>query len=266
MNQEINVNQNLLSARRVWGLPLGALALAALLWFSGWNAPVFLWLHEHLLPLGGFLWANLTMLGDSAVTCLLLVVYVRRRPDLLWAAVIAGVLSYAVSHSLKPLIDEARPPAVLDIVVVGPRLLHSSFPSGHTTTIFVWAGLLLLGGGVSHRLGRVAVLGLAALVGLSRIGVGVHWPVDVLSGAALGWLSAAAGLAIAARWPWGARGYGRLLPIGLLLLMAAYNLFWHRTGFTGVWLTQQGITLAALVWGVIELRAGCLQQSLCRKG
>ncbi|MDE1941649.1 MAG: phosphatase PAP2 family protein [Betaproteobacteria bacterium] len=266
MNQDRDVNHHSGTARLVWGLPLVALALAALLWLTGWNRPVFLWLHEHLLLLGGVLWANLTMLGDTAVTPLLLVFYIRRRPGLLWAAVIAGVLSYAVSHSLKPLINEARPPAVLDIVVVGPRLLHSSFPSGHTTTIFVWAGLLLLGGGLSHRLGRFFVLLLAVLVGLSRIGVGVHWPVDVLAGAALGWLSAAAGLALASRWPWGANGPGRLLPIGLLLLMAAYSLLWHRTGFTGVWLTQQGVTLAALAWGISELCGGCPWKRFCRKG
>ncbi len=254
------------SASAILVLPLGALLLAALLWFSGLNLPVFLWLHERLLSLGSILWANLTMLGDTAVTPLLLVVYVRRRPDLLWAAVLGGLFSYAVSHSLKPLIDEARPPAVLDIVVVGPRLLHSSFPSGHTTTIFAWAGLLILGGGIRCRAAQAGVLILAVLVGLSRIGVGVHWPVDVLSGAALGWLSAAAGLAAAARWPWGERGYGRLLPVALLLLMAGYNLVGHHTGFAGVWLAQQGVTLAALAWGAVELYRERLQHQGHRKG
>jgi membrane-associated phospholipid phosphatase len=236
-----------------FGLPLVFLGMAALLWFSGWNMPVFLWLHEHQLLLGETLWSNLTMLGDSALTPLILVIFIRRRPDLLWAAVIGGVLAYAVSHGLKPVINEARPPAVLDIVVVGPRLLHSSFPSGHTTSIFALAGLLVLGLPLKDRWARAGVLAVAVLVGLSRIGVGVHWPVDVLCGALIGWLCAAAGLALARRWPWGAVGAGRALPVALLLLLAVYNLQNNHTGFNDVWLLQKGLSVLALVWGAMEL-------------
>ncbi len=237
----------------VWGLPLALLGLAGVLWFAGWNAPVFLWLHEHQLLLGGTLWSNLTLLGDSAMTPLLMVIFIRRRPDLLWAAVVGSVLAYAVSHGIKPLVDEARPPAVLDIVVIGRRLLHSSFPSGHSTSIFVLAGLLILGVPLRDRWARAGVLALAALVGLSRIGVGVHWPVDVLAGAALGWLCAAGGLAVARRWPWGAQGAGRALPIVLLFLLGLYNLFGNRTGFSDVGLLQYGLTGLALAWGVVAL-------------
>ncbi len=237
----------------IFGLPLALLGMAAVLWFSGWNMPVFLWLHEHQLLLGGTLWSNLTMLGDSALTPLILVIFIRRRPDLLWAAVIGSVLAYAVSHGLKPIINEARPPAVLDIVVVGPRLLHSSFPSGHTTSIFVLAGLLILGLPLKDRRARAGVLTVAALVGLSRIGVGVHWPVDVLSGAIIGWLCAAAGLALARRWPWGTTGTGRALPVLLLFVLAVFNLQNDHTGFGDVWLLQKGLSVMALVWGAMEL-------------
>jgi len=236
-----------------FGLPLALLGLAGVLWFSGWNMPVFLWLHEHQLLLGGTLWSNLTMLGDSALTPLLMVIFIRRRPDLLWAAVIGGVLAYAVSHGLKPIIDEARPPAVLDIVVVGPRLLHSSFPSGHTTSIFVLAGLLVLGVPLKNRWARAGVMAVAVLVGLSRIGVGVHWPVDVLSGAVIGWLSAAAGLSLAQRWSWGAVGAWRAVPVVLLLLLAVYSLQNNHTGFNDVWLLQKGLSVLALAWGTVEL-------------
>ncbi len=234
-------------------LPLVLLGLAGLLWFAGWNMPVFLWLHEHQLLLGDTLWSNLTMLGDSALTPLLLVIFIRRRPDLLWAAVIGGVLAYAVSHGLKPLINEARPPAVRDIVGVGTRLLHSSFTSGHTTSIFALAGLLVLGIPLRNRWAGAGVVAVAALVGLSRIGVGVHWPVDVLCGAVIGWLSAAAGLSLARRWPWGAVGAGRAVPVALLLLLAVYSLQNNHTGFHDVWLLQKGLSAMALAWGALEL-------------
>ena len=42
---------------------------------------------------------------------------------------------------------------------------------------------------------------LAALAGLARVGVGAHWPSDVMVGSAIGLFSGVAGAAIAARAP-----------------------------------------------------------------
>ena len=233
-------------------LPWIFLLLAAILWLGGWNQPLFIWLHTHQLQWGTFLWANLTMLGDSALTPLVLVVYIRKRPDLLWAAFLGGVLTWMLTHGLKPWIDEARPPAVLSIEVIGRRLLHSSFPSGHSASIFALVALLVYGLPVSRPSRRWALVGLACLVGLSRIGVVVHWPVDVLAGAAMGWLCARAGLWLSHYWVWGKRGRGRLLPLGLLLVLALYDLFWNKTGFDNVWPTQYGLTLLALARAAYE--------------
>ena len=57
-----------------------------------------------------------------------------------------------------------------------------SFPSGHATTAFAAAAVV---GALYPRL-RIPVYGLAALVGLSRVYLGVHYTLDVLAGAALG--------------------------------------------------------------------------------
>ena len=69
-----------------------------------------------------------------------------------------------------------------------------SFPSGHSITSAVTFGLLALviwRGGLSLRARRVSVVLLVvliAMVGLSRIALGVHYPSDVLAS----WLAATA--------------------------------------------------------------------------
>jgi lipid-A-disaccharide synthase len=70
--------------------------------------------------------------------------------------------------------------------VIGPTLRHRSFPSGHTAAAFGCAASL----GYAFR-GRRRWLGLApaAFVGVSRVACGVHFPLDVASGALVGTLA-----------------------------------------------------------------------------
>ncbi|MDX3240334.1 phosphatase PAP2 family protein [Streptomyces sp. ME18-1-4] len=69
-----------------------------------------------------------------------------------------------------------------------------AFPSGHTTTAALTAGLLIIAVRVRGPRGRtpliVAAGGWGALVGLTRVYLGVHWFTDVVGGwlFALGWL------------------------------------------------------------------------------
>jgi undecaprenyl-diphosphatase len=66
-----------------------------------------------------------------------------------------------------------------------------SFPSAHATDTAAGAAILTW---AAPRLSPVGI-GLALLVGVSRVYLGVHWPTDVLAGWALG---AAVGLALLA--------------------------------------------------------------------
>ncbi|MFI6620669.1 phosphatase PAP2 family protein [Streptomyces sp. NPDC050528] len=79
-----------------------------------------------------------------------------------------------------------------------------SFPSGHTTTAALTAGLVILAISVRAPHGRTALC-LAvgcwgALVGLTRVYLGVHWFTDVIGGwlFAVGWLGVC--LCAAAWW------------------------------------------------------------------
>lgn len=75
---------------------------------------------------------------------------------------------------------------------------YQSFPSGHATTAFALAACV---GFVSERWFYPS-LALAAVIGLSRIAVGVHYPSDVFAGAILGLLGAYAVRLFFARRGW----------------------------------------------------------------
>ena len=94
-----------------------------------------------------------------------------------------------VTSLLKYVVQRDRPPTV----VLDPEPLvgvpsTSSFPSGHTATSFACAYVISR---LAPRL-TVYVFVLAALIGFSRVYVGVHYPLDVLAGAVLGLIVAKA--------------------------------------------------------------------------
>jgi undecaprenyl-diphosphatase len=116
-----------------------------------------------------------------------------RRPVLRTTLVTAATVWTAdlVAAVLKAVTDRPRPFERMDVDVLVAGTVGSSMPSGHATTAF--AGALIL----SLLVGRwvPALFALAVLVAASRVYVGVHYPLDVVAGAALG---LAAGLAAAA--------------------------------------------------------------------
>jgi membrane protein DedA with SNARE-associated domain/membrane-associated phospholipid phosphatase len=114
------------------------------------------------------------------------------RPLGLLAAAYTG--AWTLQTSIKLLVHRPRPPAAL-------ALAHFSgyaFPSGHATdSVAVYGMLAALLATATARWGRKVALwataaGLVALIGLSRLYLGGHWPTDVLGGFALGgtWLFA----------------------------------------------------------------------------
>lgn len=81
---------------------------------------------------------------------------------------------------LKNLVERSRPFDVIQALtplIAGPR--DFSFPSGHTASSFAAAGVFFCR--LPRRLGVPALI-LAALIGISRLYVGVHYPSDVLFG------------------------------------------------------------------------------------
>jgi undecaprenyl-diphosphatase len=134
-----------------------------------------------------------TDFGDGKTQILLLLVlfgwatYTKRRYWRTTALLaLGGVVLAVLAPLIKLVLPRARPPAVIpttDILLIHP-LYGGSFPSGHTLVSFAVATIIAC----RHRWTAPWAFGLAALVGVSRVSVGVHWPVDVVGGAILGTL------------------------------------------------------------------------------
>jgi undecaprenyl-diphosphatase len=110
------------------------------------------------------------------------------------AAVSVGIGSLVVAL-LKETVDRPRPAHAdpgIETAVGTPG--SPSFPSGHTATAFAAAAVV---GAFYPRL-RWPLYALAALVGMSRIYLGVHFALDVVAGAILG-LSIGLGIVWAVR-------------------------------------------------------------------
>ncbi len=194
------------------------------------------------------------MLGDASLALLLILPLLGRRPELAWQFVLAALLASLWSQGGKELFSSLRPPAVLpsgSFHLIGPVLEHNSFPSGHTTTIFVLAGLICM-----QQVGSTLkwlMLALAVLVGLSRIACGVHWPLDVSGGMLGGWLSAVGAVWLAQRWQAGLNVWFQRVLALLLLLLVVYTLFYYDSGIPGVRVFQFAFSVACLVLSVTGL-------------
>ena len=100
-------------------------------------------------------------------------------------AVLTGLTTFAADSAafgLKDLTNRPRPfeahPQIHPLYVVH----SSSFPAGHAATAFAGAAVL------AYVVPRAApfLAFVASSIGLSRVYVGVHYPTDVLAGAAVG--------------------------------------------------------------------------------
>jgi undecaprenyl-diphosphatase len=118
-----------------------------------------------------------------------------RRPGLLVLVLASDLVAQLLSYGMRDWIGRRRPPLVYPEPKPLVHVPHSgSFPSGHATAAFACATVL------AWRAPRLAfpAFALAAAIACSRVYVGVHWPLDVLAGSALGALIATALLMLAA--------------------------------------------------------------------
>ncbi len=217
---------------------------------TGSNQALFLTLNHTFAYLPDKVWAGLTIFGNGLLVAALLFPWVKKRPDIIWAMVWTAILGSICINLLKPNLNVLRPPAVLghDLFhIIGKVYKRKAFPSGHTTTIFNFLTLWILM--IQTEWKRWLFLMLALLVGLSRIAVGVHWPADIMAGAALGWLTAAGGLLISQKIQlWNSLVFQWIMMS--LLLIATLVLIFTEGNYPQVTLFQRAVGIICLSWGL----------------
>lgn len=148
-------------------------------------------------PFNDLFFGFFTLLGFAGVllplTALFLFLY--HPKSFLWnmAVVLCGILvGAALLHTLKEIVARPRPLSDFwNLQEKGEVVVHTlfqklvgnnSFPSGHAQLAFGTAvGLARI-----YPAGTLFFLLIASLIGISRIYVGAHFPLDVLMGALLG--------------------------------------------------------------------------------
>lgn len=155
---------------------------------------LLLWIQENLRVefLNGF-WKFVTSLADGGIFWIILGVsalaFKRTRPVGI-AMLLALIINHVATNMiLKDIFQRPRPFVTFsEIIPLIDKPGSFSFPSGHTSTSFAAAFAVLFM--EKKRRYAIPAMIIAAMIGFSRMYVGVHYPGDILGGIVIGILSA----------------------------------------------------------------------------
>lgn len=149
-----------------------------------WEVTVFQFIYDFsdklLLP-----FLIITQLGSIYVLGALLVVYLlRRRYHIFLRMLMTGLLAYLMAGFVKYIWGRPRPDGLLEGVTNLDYVQGPGFPSGHVALATALA--FTLGHYLPKKYHWVVVVWIIG-VGASRLYLGVHAPLDILGGFAIGW-------------------------------------------------------------------------------
>jgi membrane-associated phospholipid phosphatase len=179
--------------RAIWAVLVGCLVI---LFVTSWLAhtghlvygerPVLSAVNDLPDGLRSFFLLLTTSASDWLFALLLLGLLALRRGEVAWRLFASGFLTLGIAEILKQLIARPRPLGLMAGVIERQVAVTGfGFPSGHTA-LATAIGILLLP--VIPRHWRWTVPVWIVLVALSRLYLGVHAPLDVLGGFAIGML------------------------------------------------------------------------------
>lgn len=130
----------------------------------------------------------ITTLGNAGILWIILTILLlipEKTRKIGWMSACALLFSLLINNILlKNLVARVRPYNAIEVLIpIIKKPSEFSFPSGHTGSSFASACVLYRK--LPKKYG-VPILILAILISFSRLYVGVHYPTDVLAGAATG--------------------------------------------------------------------------------
>ncbi|MEY8336560.1 phosphatase PAP2 family protein [Lachnospiraceae bacterium 62-35] len=171
---------------------------------AGWDGEILLWIQEYVRTPGlTFLFRWITLAGNHGLiwitlAALFLIIKSTRKAGA--AMFMAMLFSFLINNMfLKLYVGRIRPYEVIEgLTLLVEKQRDYSFPSGHTACAVAASGAFWMMMPKERRKGVLLFCGigmmvLAALMGFSRLYVGVHYPTDVIAGACSGWGMAALG-------------------------------------------------------------------------
>ena len=151
---------------------------------------------------------NLTQLGDAMLFYPLLAIFIIYAPKLWEALLTSSFFSLIVSALLKKIFAVPRPAAMFDhdsFTIIGKTLSgKTSLPSGHSICAFIVITTLLFAF-MPKKIGykiiwSFFIISAGLIITFSRVGVGAHYPLDVIIGSTIGFIISIIGITISNRF------------------------------------------------------------------
>lgn len=169
---------------------------------------------------------NLTQLGDVLVFLPFLTIFIICAPKF-WQHLLTSLFfSAVISNVLKKLFAVPRPAAIFNsdsFVVIGEKLSgNTSLPSGHSIATFTVLTLIFFAFAPKKTALRWSWFLLIFISGLiivcTRIGVGAHYPLDVIVGGSIGSAASILGVLFTRKFnAWGWVGERKYYPVFIFL-------------------------------------------------
>lgn len=169
-------------------------------WILSWDKAVELWANS-FAGKSTLLDVMIRLVASSALpwifaAALLALLFVRvgkrdiltQRRMVVWAFISGVVARFLFTPIVRIFFPRTRPYLYLPIDLLGPQSVEKSFPSGHAVFFFALAFMVYQ---FDKKIGYV-FLAAATLIGVARVFAGIHFPLDIIAGALLGWITSVA--------------------------------------------------------------------------